>query len=101
MGHRRNRKRERRTGDSWGNDLTGLRVVAPAPEAFDEADLLLVLQLRGGQREAPAALGCGTCHEFIEDANAGRGTCIHPASGVLSPWPDTPACPFHLRRRNR
>jgi hypothetical protein len=42
---------------------------------------------------------CGNCREFIEDAEGGRGECLHPGSGILSPWTDTPACQFHDRAR--
>lgn len=40
---------------------------------------------------------CGRCREFIEDGEFGRGSCLHPASGVFSPWNDTPACSFFHR----
>jgi hypothetical protein len=48
-------------------------------------------------REQPVAKACGSCHEFIEDQEVGRGTCLHPASGVFAPWYDTPACPYYRR----
>jgi len=44
-----------------------------------------------------AELTCSTCHEFIEDGELGRGTCLHPGSGILSPWHDTVGCGFHTR----
>src|SRR6185312_7952558 len=43
-------------------------------------------------RPAPPKKACGGCREFVEDAEGGRGTCLHPGSGVLSPWTDTEAC---------
>ena len=52
--------------------------------------------VRGGPQ---AALTCGGCHEFVEDAEGGRGTCLHPGSGILSPWTDTAACPFFEGKR--
>jgi len=48
---------------------------------------------------AVVAKACGGCKEFIEDGQGGRGTCLHPASGILSPWTDTPGCAYHARRR--
>lgn len=44
---------------------------------------------------------CGACKEFIEDREGGRGTCLHPGSGVLSPWTDTDACAFYAGRGRR
>jgi hypothetical protein len=43
--------------------------------------------------EAPA-LACGRCTEWLADDMGGRGECLHPGSGILKPWWDTPACPF-------
>jgi hypothetical protein len=37
---------------------------------------------------------CGRCREFLADELGGRGECLHPGSGVLRPWWDTPGCPF-------
>jgi hypothetical protein len=51
-----------------------------------------------GRVDKATAKSCGSCHEFIEDQEVGRGTCLHPASGIFAPWYDTPACPFHRRR---
>lgn len=50
------------------------------------------------RHETPVGAACGRCREFVEDSEGGRGTCLHPGSGVLSPWTDTPACPFFGRR---
>jgi hypothetical protein len=41
-----------------------------------------------------SAATCGRCREFLADEVGGRGECLHPGSGVLRPWWDTPACPF-------
>lgn len=45
---------------------------------------------------------CGNCLEWTPpraDAVGGRGSCSHPASGVLAPDSDTPACSFFASRR--
>ena len=55
-------------------------------------------EMAGGVRTAVASK-CGTCREFIEDAEGGRGTCLHPGSGVLAPWTDTEACQFFVMQR--
>ena len=49
----------------------------------------------------PLARECGNCLEWIAppDALAARGRCIHPASGILAPPADTPACPHFTPRR--
>lgn len=44
--------------------------------------------------ESPSVRTCGRCREFVEDGELGRGTCLHPGSGVLHPWTDTPGCGF-------
>ena len=70
----------------------------PSPEdQDDEWDFLL----GGSMRTTPMpARACGNCREFVEDKDGGRGTCLHPGSGILSPWTDTPGCDFHQGRRN-
>lgn len=97
MGHRRQRKQIRKFGKR-GPDLFW----TPEPSPFsDEVDsdfaALIDLQRSGG----PAAFvkACGNCREFVEDQEGGRGTCLHPGSGILSPWTDTEACQFHARIR--
>ncbi len=45
---------------------------------------------------------CGACLEWLPPRAAalgGRGTCLHPASGVLAPESDTPACAWFNARR--
>lgn len=72
----------------------------PVRPAADPRDLLG--RLRDGDGDGPRArarLVCGECREFVPDDDAGRGRCLHPGSGVLSPWPDTEACQFHAARR--
>ena len=55
------------------------------------------------EQPAPAlARECGNCLEWLPpkaDALAARGTCIHPASGVLAPDADTPGCHVFSARR--
>ena len=50
-------------------------------------------------RAAVAQKSCGGCREFVEDSEGGRGNCLHPGSGIVSPWTDTPACDFYAARR--
>ncbi|MCC6382489.1 MAG: hypothetical protein IT304_08260 [Dehalococcoidia bacterium] len=97
MGHRRNRKRDRQARRPAADPFP-LPFVAPAPFAplGDDFALTRAFLLR---HETPAGTACGRCREFVEDHDGGRGTCLHPGSGVLSPWTDTPACPFFARRR--
>ncbi|MGH7752022.1 MAG: hypothetical protein ACREN5_04335 [Gemmatimonadales bacterium] len=71
----------------------------PAVDLFDDDGLLAMLPMFA--RDEPIlAVGraSGGCREFVEDGEGGRGTCLHPASGVLSPWTDTAACPYWSRR---
>ncbi len=45
---------------------------------------------------------CGSCLEWLPpgaESLAGRGTCTHPASGVLRPESQTPACHVYNPRR--
>ena len=58
----------------------------------------LAAELTGRGRET-AVKHCGTCREFVEDQEGGRGTCLHPGSGVLCPWTDTVACEFYIPQR--
>ena len=104
MGRRRNRKLERRkqqSGDSW--TVPAIRAVDPEVVAFGRG--------RGGDytdvfglvdhsfRTALTQKTCGGCREFVEDSEGGRGNCLHPGSGIVSPWTDTKACDFYAARR--
>ncbi|MDE2988795.1 MAG: hypothetical protein OXT70_12205 [Chloroflexota bacterium] len=45
---------------------------------------------------------CGNCLEWLPpraDAMGGKGTCNHPASGILAPEAETPGCGFFNSRR--
>lgn len=104
MGRRRSRKAERKRLARRGRELDLL------PEPTDEELLALELEAEEwelpmghpflGTSAAPAKV-CGRCREFVEDSEAGRGTCLHPGSGILSPWTDTPACDFFDPTRRR
>lgn len=92
---RRTQRKEQRYPDQW-EPQPGTR-----DTAMDSVEQLFAdLNARefGG---AGAAATCGGCREFVEDGEPGRGTCLHPASGVLSPWTDTPACPYYARGSRR
>jgi hypothetical protein len=105
LGRRRNRKLERRkqqSGDGWlARDL---RPVDPETIAFGngwDRDLEMAFGGYGG-RSLSVALAqktCGGCREFVEDSEGGRGDCLHPGSGIVSPWTDTKACDFYAARR--
>ena len=97
MGHRKNRKRERRR-DDWEQDArpsSGKWKERPAPEA----NLLIAMGPASAPERLPETRRCGGCREFIEDQEGGRGTCLHPGSGVLSPWTDTESCAFFQAQR--
>ena len=110
MGRRRNRKlrrkeerrldyveRRRSRLSRWDNP--GYReAIAPDPDEIDPWALAIAF---GDRRRESAgyALTCATCFEFVP-SEGGRGTCLHPASGVHAPWTDTPACPFFTTRRH-
>ena len=50
----------------------------------------------------PLTRECGNCLDWIappDSLAAARGRCIHPASGILAPPADTPACPHYTPRR--
>ncbi len=73
-------------GDAWADD------------AWDDGDLMAAFT---GRRDAAPARTCGGCREFVEDGELGRGTCLHPGSGVLHPWTDTAGCDFWSRGGRR
>jgi hypothetical protein len=105
MGHRKQRKRARKQSRQRWDDgqlfsaSAAERWVAPEPE-----EPVAVWQWQDAFQDAARAAvkTCGSCREFVEELENGRGTCLHPGSGVLSPWSDTEACPFYAgsgRRR--
>ena len=97
MGHRKNRKRQRQS-TAWSEPAAKL----PADDwIHSEPDTdFLVLRSDNVRERRPAVSLCGGCREFVEAQEGGRGTCLHPGSGILSPWTDTPACQFFLAQRN-
>jgi hypothetical protein len=105
MGHRKQRKRARKAqANRWGEErLSAAPAVEPSwePSWIEPDEPGPVWQWRDafddGRR--PAVKTCGGCKEFVEELESGRGTCLHPGSGVLSPWNDTEACEFFLAVR--
>lgn len=99
MGRRRSRKQERKAGQRQGPTVwepSYTSQVATQDTGFSMLDFDAFSS--DGERAAPTKL-CGNCTEFVEDTEGGRGTCLHPGSGILSPWTDTAACDFFARRR--
>jgi hypothetical protein len=100
MGHRRNRKRDRRSApflsDANMEAAQGLDWLPLSAER--DSMLSLAAELTGAGR-CTVTKQCATCREFVEDQEGGRGTCLHPGSGVLCPWTDTVACEFHVPQR--
>ena len=106
MGRRRNRKQERRqhkggyaVREHAPREVDPRTFVAGAFDPISAGDSEYDFFLMHQQRGRLAVKSCGGCTEFLEDAEGGRGTCLHPGSGILSPWTDTPGCDFHARRR--
>ncbi|MGE5595314.1 MAG: hypothetical protein ACM3S1_04685 [Hyphomicrobiales bacterium] len=107
MGRRRSRKQARRQAARETRFQDPGTLAEPSFEELllleqeqEEWDMYLRQPLRDALPMAPAK-ACGACREFIEAADGGRGTCLHPGSGVLSPWTDTPACDFFAQRSRR
>ena len=98
MGHRRSRKSQRKSGQRRG-EAAWVIALPDAPSNELDTEFALLLELQRPRAQVTIVRACGTCQEFIEDQEGGRGTCLHPGSGILLPWTDTPGCPFHARRR--
>lgn len=109
MGRRRNRKQRRKEErrldyaerrrsrlPRWDNHGYHEAIMAE-PEEMDWARAIAFGDRR--LESAGHAPTCASCFEFVP-AEGGRGTCLHPASGIHAPWPDTPACPFFTTRRH-
>ena len=102
MGRRKHRKIERRQRQTGGAPT---RVQEPSsydPEAFDPysaSDAETSFFMAFERQARSTAKVCGGCKEFVEDQEGGRGTCLHPGSGILSPWTDTKSCDFYAARR--
>lgn len=101
MGRRKNRKRERRleqqSRERWRREpaVTEEQFLQPEPGPLLE---LTRRTFAFEQREMPKT--CGSCRQFVEDHDFGRGTCLHIASGVLNPYSDTAACEYFERTRS-
>jgi hypothetical protein len=95
MGHRKRRKQARKAQTNrWDDERL---FAAPAIERWvepEEPAAVWQWQDAFNDSRRPAVQTCGSCREFVEELENGRGTCLHPGSGVLSPWSDTEACPF-------
>jgi hypothetical protein len=90
MSRRQNRKR-RRARERRAGEYDDFGAFAPTFPQVREEEFLGLPVL------APPKVQCGRCHEFVEDGEGGRGTCLHPASGIMFPWYDTPGCDFYRR----
>ena len=103
MGHRKQRKRARKqSARQWDDErLFATQVAEPDWAPADRDDVLPVWQWQDAFSDSRRTdvKTCGGCREFVEELENGRGTCLHPGSGVLSPWSDTEACPFYVGRR--
>ena len=117
MGRRRSRKAERRQqrrgwAGAWREDPGSLAVWEALDERGPDGAAWRVPFRSGDEAtweavtaqvvepEGPVVRTCGSCSEFVEDGELGRGTCLHPGSGVLHPWTDTTACDFWHRGRH-
>jgi hypothetical protein len=100
MGRKQARKRERRAAQRSGHG--GWDAAATLDqrdlELLDDDELLAMPPMFAREEPVAAGRACGGCREFLEDREGGRGTCLHPASGVLSPWTDTRSCAYWMRR---
>jgi len=110
---RRRRDSGRRRGnwdDDWeprreprpkqGRDRRQRRGAGPERQPTPEARTALPVMPPAGPGPGPLlpvttlTATCGRCREFLADELGGRGECLHPGSGILRPWWDTPGCPF-------
>ena len=108
MGRRKKRKAERRQGAKTPgvaafprdpDEFEAWLTENPLPEPDPDDYIMALITDRGA---APAAVKtCGTCREFVQDAEFGRGRCLHPGSGVFSPWDDSAACDFYAGSKRR
>jgi hypothetical protein len=95
MGQQRNRKRERKVQQRLDKGALIPRWDAYPSARNDELALLFGMQRR--DEHGQLITTCVSCREYVENADGGRGECLHPGSGILSPWNDTAACDFHQR----
>jgi hypothetical protein len=98
MGRHRNRKKDRQVEQRSWPRRDGVATASPPHLDFFDDDLLVAFQART-ETPAETARSCGNCREFVLNEETCRGECLHPGSGYVSPWPDTPGCPFYARAR--
>jgi hypothetical protein len=103
VGHRKHRKRERK--QEQNGQERWRRQPKVSEDDFIQPEPISLLEI-GGFRGALGPQGerpksCGSCRQFIEDHDFGRGTCLHIASGILNPFTDTPACEYFERTRSQ
>ncbi len=102
MGHRKNRKRERRqeqqSRDRWRRQPAVTEDDFLVPEPISLLEITRRHDFPDFRAEQPKT--CGHCRQFVEDHDFGRGTCLHIASGILNPYTDTPACDFFERTKS-
>jgi len=96
MGHQRNRKRERKVQQRKDKG-TLVKGWDAYPSAKNE-DLALLFGMQKSNENGQLITSCGSCHEYVETGDSGRGECLHPGSGILSPWRDTATCDFYSGR---
>jgi hypothetical protein len=89
MSRRENRKRRRARQQRAGFD--DYSAFAPSLPMVREEEFFGLPVL------ASPVAQCGRCREFVEDGEGGRGTCLHPASGILFPWYNTAGCDYFHR----
>lgn len=99
MGRRKNRKRERKAEQKAWLPQEPRGLATYEDHSGDFISLGAQYEDFHAQIIAQTQKVCGGCREFVEDEHGGRGTCLHPGSGYVSPWTDTKACDFFARRR--
>lgn len=103
VGRRQQRKRERKAARGYqAEPAFHRRASFPPSEQLSDDAIGALLETESRRNGTPVVVAaCGNCREYVEDPNGGRGECLHPGSGVLFPWSDTPPCPFHALIRRR
>lgn len=96
MGYQGKRKRERKAEQRRDKGFLIKRWDA-YPSARNE-ELALIFGTQKRDENGLLLPSCGSCHEYVEKDDSGRGECLHPGSGVLLPWGDTKACDFYGAR---
>lgn len=100
MGRKRRRKHSRQQEQRQANSQAQPAWHADI-EPTDEELLAILWEQEGHRVPQDEQKRCGQCKEFVEDELTSRGACLHPGSGIVSPWTDTPGCDFYTGRRRR